>query len=138
MRIETNHKLPRLAWLLRIDANRVSAEVGCRVGEISGGFFEGGWSFCDDPSELRVEAFYLGSGAIVSKGAISIICQSHTCEAVYVARRGSTVVAGNSLAFVLSQGGLRSFSVQELAANLWTIKGGADEVSQTGAFGWRI
>ena len=122
MEILINSRLPKLAWLLRVQGERKRAEVGDGVRLIRNGFFEGGWAYCEEPSDLCNEAFYLGSGAIARDDRITLIGPSHTCDAIYIARSEKGWIAGNSLAFVLSQTKLDEINLKCLSQDLWTIK----------------
>jgi hypothetical protein len=98
--------LPRLAWALRIPrgAGRVLVEHGSWV-EVRERFFcEGAWN--GDFAAQNIESSILmGSGGRIVKEGLLLACPSHTLDRIYLYRQPDSLLASNSLPFILTKAG---------------------------------
>jgi hypothetical protein len=97
--------LPRLAWCLQ--ARRGNREVavlhGPWVETRHDGFVEGAWDGAFAEFGFDQATFFAGSGARRADAGIVVITPSNRLEAVFVARRDDSLLASNSLVFLLDQ-----------------------------------
>jgi hypothetical protein len=98
--------LPKLAWVVRVQrgAVRVLVEHGSWV-EVRERFFcEGAWD--GDFAAQNIESSILmGSGGKIIKEGLLLACPSHTLDRIYLYRQPDSLLASNSLPFILSKAG---------------------------------
>jgi hypothetical protein len=96
--------LPKLAWALRVQrgAKRVLVEHGSWV-EVGERFFcEGAWN--GDFAAQNIESSILmGSGGKIIKEGLLLSCPSHTLDRIYLYRQPDSLLASNSLPFILTR-----------------------------------
>jgi hypothetical protein len=98
--------LPKLAWALQI--RRGAAEVLVEHGpwvEVRKRFFcEGAWN--GDFAAQNIESSILmGSGGKIIKEGLLLACPSHTLDRIYLYRQPDSLLASNSLPFILTRAG---------------------------------
>jgi hypothetical protein len=98
--------LPKLAWALRVQrgAPQVLVEHGSWV-EVRERFFcEGAWNG-DFAAQSIESSILMGSGGKIIKEGLLLACPSHTLDGIYLYRRPDSLLASNSLAFILAKAG---------------------------------
>ncbi|TDI11797.1 MAG: hypothetical protein E2P04_07155 [Acidobacteria bacterium] len=97
--------LPRLAWCLHVrrDDPEVTVLHGPWVEIRHDGFVEGAWDGSFTEFDFDQATFFTGSGARRTDTGIVVVTASNSLEAVFVARRDNSLLASNSLVFLLDQ-----------------------------------
>jgi len=98
--------LPKLAWALRVQqgAERVLVEHGSWV-EVRERFFcEGAWNG-DFAAQSIESSILMGSGGKITKEGLLLACPSHTLDRIYLYRQPDSLLASNSLPFILTKAG---------------------------------
>lgn len=120
--VSIENSIPQNSWL--IDVGNKCAFIGSgvvRVGQNS--WFEGSWSWADNPFSDKDECLRFGSGFKVENDLITIISPSHSLESVYLINQAGNLFISNSLAFVMSRVKelvfTNSFKMKDLARPLW-------------------
>lgn len=103
-----NHRIPALAWLLRVNRDGCAlVEHGDWVETRERFFCEGAWS--DSPfarGAFADASVFVGSGASLDDdGNLVLVTATNTIERLQVLRLGDEVLASNSLAFLLARSG---------------------------------
>ena len=98
--------LPKLAWALQV--RRGAAEVLVEHGpwvEVRERFFcEGAWN--GDFTAQNIESSILmGSGGKINEDGLLLACPSHTLDRIYLYRQSDSLLASNSLPFILTKAG---------------------------------
>lgn len=94
--------LPLLSWLL--DWNYGAGLLMCGSGvEIRpDGWFEGVWEGSFDQWNFDQSSDVFGSGGKYSGNQILLVSPSHPLESLFMMKRGNSILASNSLAFLLT------------------------------------
>jgi hypothetical protein len=98
--------LPKLAWALRVQrgAARVLVEHGSWV-EVRERFFcEGAWNG-DFAAQNTESSILMGCGGKIIKEGLLLACPSHTLDRIYLYRQPDSLLASNSLPFILTKAG---------------------------------
>lgn len=96
--------LPKLAWtvLMKRNVGTVTVEHGPWVETSQGFFVEGAWSG-DFAAKSITTHTLMGSGGSLTEDGIVLACPNHTLDRIYVYRQGDSLLASNSLPFLLSR-----------------------------------
>jgi len=103
-----NHRIPVLAWLLRVRPDgKALVEHGDWVETRERFFCEGAWSDSAFASGAFADAsVFVGSGASLdADGNLVLVTATNTIERLQILRLGDEVLASNSLAFLLARSG---------------------------------
>jgi hypothetical protein len=97
-------ELPRLSWCAEVKRNRTWVEVlhGAAVETTATWFCEGAW---DGPYSGGAfdSALLMGSGGKLTQQGLLLATPNHTLERLYVMTAGNSVLASNSLPFLLAR-----------------------------------
>jgi hypothetical protein len=100
--------LPRNAWCARARRGSAVVEVrhGSGVERVGDGIFEGTWAGDFAAGEFAHCPVRMGTGlGVDGSGRLMLVAPSHPFRAVAVARRGTELLASNSLVFLLAEAG---------------------------------
>lgn len=94
--------LPLLSWLLDWDYGAGLLMCGNGVEIRPDGWFEGVWGGSFDQWNFDQSSDVFGSGGKYSENQILLVSPSHPLESLFMMKRGNSILASNSLAFLLT------------------------------------
>lgn len=127
-RIHVYETLPPLAWLADLTPGAISIKTGpgVQIGETEEALhlIEGAWNGpFGEFGFTRAETLF-GSGLTLQDGRALLAAPSHTLEALYLCERKGSVVASNSLTFLLTHENIRLPAGQGVWQALLTMSKG--------------
>ena len=101
MQVTVHAELPPLSWLVEVSDNQVQGFCGANVELFNHGLLEGCW---DEPFEgygFRDAENFFGTGILIEDNTVIFVTPTHTLEALYLLHGQESLIASNSLAFLL-------------------------------------
>lgn len=101
MQVTVHTELPPQSWLVKVCDNQVQGFSGANVGLFNNGLVEGCWDGPFEEYGFRDAENFFGTGMVIEDNVVTFVAPTHTLEALYLLNDGESLVASNSLAFLL-------------------------------------
>ena len=101
MQMTVHNELPPLSWLARVYDNKVEGHCGANVELFNYGLVEGCWDGPFEEYGFKGAENLFGTGMVIENNAVIFVAPTHTLEALYLLHGHGSLIASNSLAFLL-------------------------------------
>jgi len=131
MQVTVHSELPPQSWLVKVCDNEVHGLCGVNVELFNHGLVEGCWDGPFDEYGFRGAENFFGTGMVIEDSAVIFVTPTHTLEALYLLHGHDSLIASNSLAFLLEFSNLNLPVSINYGRRFATIALGIDKYEKT-------
>ena len=131
MQVTVHSELPPQSWLVKVCDNQVQGFSGANVELFNYGLVEGCWDGPFEEYGFRSAENFFGTGVLIEDGAVIFVAPTHTLEALYLLHGQDSLIASNSLAFLLEFSNLNLPISMNYGKRFATMVLGIDQYKKT-------
>jgi len=131
MQVTAHTELPPQSWLVKVCDNQVQGFSGANVELFNNGLVEGCWDGPFKEYGFRDAENFFGTGMVIEDNVVTFVAPTHTLEVLYLLNDGVSLIASNSLAFLLEFTGLNLPLSINYGKRFATMVQGIDQYEKT-------